>query len=61
MPVPQQRDLEVARLALATWLSDRLDAVDVRLSDITCPAFTGFSNETLMFEAEWTAQGEPHR
>jgi aminoglycoside phosphotransferase (APT) family kinase protein len=61
MPVPQQRDLEVARHALTAWLRDRLDADDVRLSDITGPAFTGFSNETLLFDAEWTAQGEPHR
>src|SRR5437660_8638569 len=61
MPVPQQRDLEVARDALTTWLGDRLAADDVRLSDITSPAFTGFSNETLLFDAEWTAHGEPHR
>src|SRR5438552_16777158 len=61
MPVPQQRDLEVARDALTTWLGDRLAADDVRLSDITSPAFTGFSNETLLFDAEWTAEGERHR
>ena len=61
MPVPQQRDLEVARHALMTWLRDRLDADDVRLSDITAPAFTGFSNETLLFDVDWTATGRAHR
>ena len=61
MPVPQQRDLEVARGALSRWLADRLGARDVTLSDITGPAFTGFSNETLLFDAEWIAEGERHR
>jgi aminoglycoside phosphotransferase (APT) family kinase protein len=61
VPVPQQRDLKVARAALQTWLADRLDADDVTLSDISGPAFTGFSNETLLFDAEWTAAGERRR
>ena len=61
MPVPQQRDLAVARGALSRWLADRLGAGDVTLSEITGPAFTGFSNETLLFDAEWTAEGERHR
>jgi aminoglycoside phosphotransferase (APT) family kinase protein len=46
---------------LQTWLADRLDVDHVALSDIGGPAFTGFSNETLLFDAEWTAQGESHR
>ena len=61
MPVPQQRDLEVARRSLSAWLAGRLDADDIRLSSIEGPAFTGFSNETLLFDAEWTAGKEAHR
>jgi aminoglycoside phosphotransferase (APT) family kinase protein len=61
MPVPQQRDLAIARWALTGWLAARLGADDVRLSDIESPAFTGFSNETLLFDAEWSAGGEVQR
>jgi aminoglycoside phosphotransferase (APT) family kinase protein len=61
VPVPQQRDLEVARGALGSWLAERLRADEVRVSPIEAPAFTGFSNETLMFDAAWAAGGETHR
>jgi aminoglycoside phosphotransferase (APT) family kinase protein len=54
MPIPQQRDLERARKTLTGWLSGRLPgATDLELSEVTGPAFTGFSNETLMFDASW--------
>jgi aminoglycoside phosphotransferase (APT) family kinase protein len=61
MPVPQQRDLEMARTSLQTWLAGTLDVDDVTVSDIGGPAFTGFSNETLLFDAEWSASGERQR
>ena len=50
MPVPAQRDLEQARSQLAQWLAPRLgDGVEV--SEITSPGLTGFSSETLLFDA----------
>ncbi len=60
MPIPEQRDLEAARGVLAGWLSKQLhDATDVTVGPISGPAFTGFSNETLLFDASWTRDGEP--
>jgi aminoglycoside phosphotransferase (APT) family kinase protein len=55
MPIPEQRDLEEARGILAGWLAQQLDDVDdVNIGPISGPAFTGFSNETLLFDASWT-------
>jgi aminoglycoside phosphotransferase (APT) family kinase protein len=59
MPIPEQRDLEKTRDLLAGWLGERLGASDVAVSEITGPAFTGFSNETLLFDAGWTEGGRP--
>jgi aminoglycoside phosphotransferase (APT) family kinase protein len=59
MPIPEQRDLEAARSVIRDWLSGRLpDARDLTVSPLTGPAFTGFSNETLIFDATWTESGE---
>ena len=52
MPIPEQRDLEQTREVLARWLATRVvGASDVEIGPIAGPAFTGFSNETLLFEA----------
>jgi aminoglycoside phosphotransferase (APT) family kinase protein/nitroimidazol reductase NimA-like FMN-containing flavoprotein (pyridoxamine 5'-phosphate oxidase superfamily) len=49
-----QRDLEETRRRLATWLVERIDgARDVEISDITGPIATGYSHETLIFDARW--------
>jgi aminoglycoside phosphotransferase (APT) family kinase protein len=58
MPIPEQRDLEKTRTVIADWLSGKLGADGVVVSEITGPAFTGFSNETLLFDATWTDGGE---
>lgn len=61
MPIPEQRDLEKARTVLAGWLASRLpDATDVEVGPITGPALTGFSNETLIFDASWVEAGVAH-
>ena len=58
MPIPEQRDLDKARDILADWLATKLpDATDVEVGPIAGPAFTGFSNETLLFDASWTEGG----
>jgi aminoglycoside phosphotransferase (APT) family kinase protein len=60
MPIPEQRDLEAARGILARWLAKQNPgARDVSVGPITGPAFTGFSNETMLFDASWTEGGEP--
>jgi aminoglycoside phosphotransferase (APT) family kinase protein len=59
MPIPEQRDLEKARVVIRDWLAGQLpDARDLTISELTGPAFTGFSNETLLFDATWTEGGE---
>ncbi len=54
MPVPDQRDPEVTRARLQSWLTTRLaGASGVAVTAVQTPASTGFSAETLMFEASW--------
>ena len=58
MPIPSQRDPEVARKQLTAWLATHLpQATDLELSALTGPAATGFSNDTLLFDASWTEGG----
>jgi aminoglycoside phosphotransferase (APT) family kinase protein len=54
MPAPKQRDLELTRQQVCEWLRGRLpEARDLRITELTGPSTTGFSSDTLMFEAEW--------
>jgi aminoglycoside phosphotransferase (APT) family kinase protein len=58
MPIPEQRNLEEARQILAEWLAKQQpDVSDVEVGSISGPAFTGFSNETLLFDASWKGAG----
>lgn len=60
MPIPEQRNLEDARGILATWLAKQLPgATDVEIGPISGPGLTGFSNETLLFDASWNESGTP--
>ena len=56
-PVPSSRDEEETRQRLQAWLAPRLGN-DVVVSDLTVPDGSGYSNETLLFSAAWTAGGE---
>jgi aminoglycoside phosphotransferase (APT) family kinase protein len=58
MPIPEQRDLEATRGILAKWLATELGATEVEVGPIQGPALTGFSNETLLFDASYTARGK---
>src|SRR5215218_10503831 len=59
MPIPEQRDLDKARGVIRDWLAAKLpDARDLTISELIGPAFTGFSNETLLFDASWKEGGE---
>jgi len=53
MALPSPRDAQAARAALTSWLSSRLDGGDVALSELSGPPATGFSNETILFDATW--------
>jgi len=55
---PPRRDLELTRAQLQEWLSQRLpDADDLRIPEIAGPSTTGFSSDTLLFDAHWQAGG----
>jgi aminoglycoside phosphotransferase (APT) family kinase protein len=59
MPIPEQRDLDQARSDIRDWLAKKVpERDDLMISPLTGPAFTGFSNETLLFDATWTEDGE---
>lgn len=61
MPVPDQRDPGLTCSLLQGWLRDRLPrAQDLIVSGLRTPSGSGFSGETLLFEAEWTEAGSRH-
>lgn len=57
MPITQRLDDAAVRGRLSAWLAERLGP-DVELSGFDSPAFSGFSNETLLLDATWTERGE---
>lgn len=59
MPIPAQRDADKTALQLAAWLAPKVGAEgDVALGPFRGPGATGFSNETIIVDASWTAAGE---
>ncbi len=57
MPVPR-RDLDATRERLLAWFEARLPrARGLRLSELTGPGTTGFSNDTLLFDLAWREDG----
>src|SRR5215469_520291 len=58
MPVPDQRDPAVTSAALTAWLRERLPGVeDLVVSGLTKPSLSGYSNETLLFDVQWSRAG----
>lgn len=60
MPVPSTRDYDGLRRRLASWLGDRVGTT-ATVSEIEVPATSGFSSETLLFDAAWTGATGPAR
>lgn len=56
MPVPDQRDPEVTRRVLAEWLGRHLPGAAI--PRLETPKASGFSNETLIFDAEHEGRRE---
>lgn len=57
MPVPR-RDLDVTRLQLLAWFGSKMPrAAGLRISELSGPATTGFSSDTLLFDLEWDEAG----
>jgi len=62
MPVPDQRDPGLTCSLLQGWLRDRLpQAHDLIVTGLRTPSGSGFSGETLLFDAEWDERGNRER
>jgi len=57
--VATERDQQATRDALARWLASRTGAPEVTVGELTIPGLSGFSNETLLFDATWDAGAGP--
>ena len=58
MPTPWKRDLEADRRKLTAWLATQLpQGASPRLSELTTPTASGFSNDTIMCEVTWREAG----
>ena len=61
MPIPKQRDPELTARQLTDYLARKMpDARDVLVTKVTPPEATGFSSDTLIFNAAWTSAGQRH-
>jgi aminoglycoside phosphotransferase (APT) family kinase protein len=57
--VSKERDPAATRAALAEWLAKQTGAGEVEVGEVTIPGLSGFSNETLLFDATWDDGGGP--
>lgn len=53
------RDHAQTRAALARWLARRAGVPGVQVGELSIPGLSGFSNETLLFDATWDDGGGP--
>lgn len=61
MAVSTERDEVATRAALAAWLGARTGARGVEVGELSIPGLSGFSNETLLFDATWdSGAGREH-
>lgn len=62
MPTMWQRDLEADGRKFEAWLRGKLPkASALRMSPLVAPQSSGFSNETLLFDLEWSEGGQARR
>lgn len=59
MAVSVERDPVATRGVLSGWLAERTGAADVAVGELSIPGLSGFSNETLIFDATWDAGSGP--
>jgi aminoglycoside phosphotransferase (APT) family kinase protein len=57
----QSRDPAEVAARLRDWLTGVRRLADVRVENLGIPASTGASNETILFDAGWTAPSGPER
>lgn len=62
MPHPEKRDLDLTQKQLCAWLAGKLPgARDVQVTVHGAPSSSGFSSDTIFFDAAWTDGAGPHR
>ncbi len=62
MAILQQRDPEVARRALEGWLATKLDGASAIAIEVAgANEASGFSSDTIIFDAVYTVGGRAHR
>jgi aminoglycoside phosphotransferase (APT) family kinase protein len=62
MPTMWKRDLDADRRKLERWLAERLPAgAAPRLSELSAPSTSGFSNDTLLCELAWREGGRERK
>ncbi|MGA7420720.1 MAG: phosphotransferase family protein [Acidimicrobiales bacterium] len=55
------RDPDETAETLGRWLVDRAGFASVDISNVTIPATTGWSNETILFDADWRSDDASRR
>ena len=58
MPIPQERDVDALCQNLANWIATQSSIESVRVSDMSVPEGSGFSNETLLAHLAYTQDGQ---
>jgi aminoglycoside phosphotransferase (APT) family kinase protein len=56
---PERDPQDVAR-TLGSWLERERGLTDVEIANVKIPGSTGFSNETILFDATWSDGGARH-
>ena len=59
MAVSTERNPVALRSDLASWLSEQTGAEPVEVGEVSIPGLSGFSNETLLFDATWDSRVHP--
>jgi len=59
MAVSTERDPVALRAHLASWLEQQTRAAQVEVGEVSIPGLSGFSNETLLFDATWDGEAHP--
>ncbi len=58
MPAPKERDFEQTRKQLEGWLAAKLPgATAITVGELGGPSTSGFSSDTLLFDARWAQDG----
>ena len=58
MAIPQDRDIEALKGSLSDWMNAQPGVTGAEVTNLVNPEASGFSNETLVCDATWHADGQ---